>query len=56
VAERGDSGEPAPAARMFDADGALSRDFLLERGFCCNLGCKNCPYEADDPAVHPAEE
>ena len=22
----------------------LSRDFLLSRGECCGLGCKNCPY------------
>jgi len=23
----------------------LSREFLLNRGFCCNCGCKNCPYK-----------
>tara|TARA_Y100000401_G_C8235769_1_gene180457 strand:+ start:137 stop:652 length:516 start_codon:yes stop_codon:yes gene_type:complete len=23
----------------------LSREFLLKRGFCCNNGCKNCPYK-----------
>lgn len=23
----------------------LSRDFLLQRGYCCHLGCLNCPYE-----------
>ena len=33
------AGEP-----MFDADGALSRAFLLKRGYCCGLGCRNCPY------------
>lgn len=22
----------------------LSRNFLLARGHCCGLGCKNCPY------------
>ncbi len=33
---------------MFDADGALSRAFLLRRGFCCDLGCKNCPYRSAD--------
>ena len=22
----------------------LSREFLLKRGYCCNNGCKNCPY------------
>jgi hypothetical protein len=29
---------------MFDPDGALSRRYLLEREYCCELGCKNCPY------------
>lgn len=23
----------------------LSREFLLKRGYCCNHGCKNCPYK-----------
>ena len=23
----------------------LSREFLLNRGFCCNNGCLNCPYK-----------
>lgn len=23
----------------------LSREFLLNRGFCCNNGCVNCPYK-----------
>jgi gamma-glutamylcyclotransferase (GGCT)/AIG2-like uncharacterized protein YtfP len=23
----------------------LSKEFLLKRGYCCKLGCKNCPYE-----------
>lgn len=31
-------------AAIFDAEGALTRAFLLERGFCCENGCKNCPY------------
>tara|TARA_R110000803_G_scaffold35558_1_gene76828 strand:+ start:1437 stop:1754 length:318 start_codon:yes stop_codon:yes gene_type:complete len=22
----------------------LSKDFLLQRGFCCRNGCANCPY------------
>ena len=22
----------------------LSREFLLKRGYCCDNGCKNCPY------------
>jgi hypothetical protein len=24
--------------------------FLLKRGFCCNSGCRHCPYRADTPA------
>lgn len=23
----------------------LSKEFLLKRGYCCNNGCKNCPYK-----------
>ena len=23
----------------------LSREFLLNRGYCCNNGCTNCPYK-----------
>lgn len=23
----------------------LSRESLLKRGYCCNHGCKNCPYK-----------
>ena len=38
--------EAPTADNMFDADGALSREFLLRRGYCCTLGCKNCPYAA----------
>ena len=22
----------------------FTRSFLLKRGYCCNNGCKNCPY------------
>ena len=22
----------------------MTRKFLLERGFCCNLKCRHCPY------------
>ena len=29
---------------LFDADGALSREYLLHRGYCCKNGCRNCPY------------
>jgi len=24
----------------------LTREFLLERGFCCENHCRNCPYRA----------
>lgn len=30
---------------VFDADGALSREYLRHRGYCCENGCRNCPYE-----------
>lgn len=23
----------------------LSRQFLLDRGYCCDTGCTNCPYK-----------
>lgn len=23
----------------------LSREFLLNRGYCCNMDCQNCPYK-----------
>jgi hypothetical protein len=41
-----ESRDPADAP-LFDSDGALSRAFLIRRGFCCQLGCKNCPYDGD---------
>lgn len=25
----------------------LTRDFLLHRGYCCNSGCRHCPYTED---------
>lgn len=28
----------------FDENGALSREFLLKRGWCCSNKCTNCPY------------
>ena len=35
--------EPSGQA-IFDADGALSRKYLLDRGYCCENDCRNCPY------------
>jgi len=32
------------AIEIFDEDGALTREFLLQRGYCCENGCRNCPY------------
>jgi uncharacterized protein (TIGR00290 family) len=29
----------------FDEYGALTREYLLKRGFCCGSGCRNCPYD-----------
>lgn len=25
----------------------LTAHFLLKRGYCCNSGCRNCPYPKD---------
>jgi hypothetical protein len=41
---------------IFDEDGALSRAFLLRRGFCCENGCKNCPYGFRKPSRVEKEE
>jgi hypothetical protein len=37
-------GEQTADIEIFDADGALSRAFLISRGYCCGNGCRNCPY------------
>ena len=29
-------------------DGALSREYLLSRGRCCENGCRNCPWRKSD--------
>ena len=26
----------------------LSRQFLLDRGYCCGSGCTNCPYTPEE--------
>lgn len=33
---------------VFDEDGALSHEFLRHRGYCCENGCRNCPYDFRD--------
>lgn len=25
----------------------FTRDYHLKRGFCCNSGCRHCPYRVD---------
>ncbi|MFN2474867.1 MAG: DUF5522 domain-containing protein [Chthoniobacterales bacterium] len=40
---------------QFDADGALSREFLVARGFCCREGCRNCPYGFEAGADLPKQ-
>ena len=29
----------------------LSREFLLNRGYCCDTGCANCPWKEGDSTV-----
>jgi uncharacterized protein (TIGR00290 family) len=38
-----------PGTPIFDEAGALTREFLLDRGYCCENGCRNCPYGFDPP-------
>lgn len=43
---------------IFDADGALTAQYLASRGYCCANGCRNCPYiprHGGLDAVLPAE-
>jgi len=39
--------EPQGADYYFNSDGyvVLTAKYLLERGYCCGNGCKNCPYD-----------
>lgn len=38
--------EHAWEVEVFDANGALTAEFLRLRGSCCGYGCKNCPYDS----------
>ena len=31
----------------FNSDGLVvfTKEYLLQRGYCCGNGCKNCPYD-----------
>lgn len=48
--------ELLPGTSDFDAEGALTRDFLLRRGTCCKNGCRHCPYGFTPPPESPAAE
>jgi len=30
----------------------LTEHFLLGRGFCCQNGCRNCPYQTEKYVTH----
>ncbi len=32
----------------------LTAHFLLKRGYCCNSGCRHCPYKKETEVVAPA--
>jgi iron complex transport system substrate-binding protein len=40
-----------PGMPLFEKDGSLSRAYLLHRGYCCENGCRNCPYGFTSPAA-----
>jgi hypothetical protein len=35
----------APETSIFDENGALTRQYLLNRGTCCGNKCRNCPFD-----------
>jgi len=39
-----------PLLPLLDEHGAISRDFLIARARCCDTGCRNCPYDENEPA------
>ncbi len=41
---------------LFDETGALTRDYLLCQGYCCDSGCANCPYPKNDAKKSPGAE
>lgn len=46
--QHGDGGEKfGDADHYFNEDGfvVFTAEYLLERGYCCGNGCKNCPYD-----------
>lgn len=49
-------GELLPGPADFDAQGALTRDYLLRRGTCCGNGCRHCPYDYVSPSIPSARQ
>ena len=44
--DRGDPGYVDPVTGLF----ALTAAFLADRGYCCERGCRHCPYVGDEEA------
>jgi hypothetical protein len=43
--ERGEAGYADPDTGLF----VLTARFLADRGYCCERGCRHCPYVEDPP-------
>ena len=43
--DTGESGYIDPASGLF----VLTAAFLADRGYCCERGCRHCPYVPDRP-------
>ncbi len=39
---RGDPGYIDPVSGLF----VMTAQYLIDRGYCCEQGCRHCPYEA----------
>lgn len=40
--EQGEPGYRDPVSKLF----VFTAKFLADRGYCCNSGCRHCPYTA----------
>lgn len=45
--QRGEAGYLDPTSGLF----VMTAQYLLERGFCCDQGCRHCPYVGADPGT-----
>lgn len=45
---RGAGDPPVDNDVKYPAYPPLSRQFLLDRGYCCHTGCTNCPYTGEE--------